>query len=302
MEREGCLLFCKWKYILNKGTLWLHTICNHHDHPTAGHFGETKTMELICCNYHWPGLRRMVGDYIRSCTSCAHTKVTHHKPYSLLKQLPIPGQPWESILMDFIKQLPTSEGFTAILVIVDRLTKQSLFIPTHDMVHAPQLARLFLTHVFSKHGAPGHVTSDRGTEFMSHFFRSLGSLLSMKLHFMSGYHPEGDSQMERINQVLEQYLWAYMNYQQDNWAPLLPLAEFAYNNAASTTTGISPFFTNKGYHPRLMMNLLALSSSSEAQCYMVDLDQLHSQLKVSIAEAQEHYQKAADAITSLQDW
>src|SRR5260221_8324097 len=129
---------------------------------------------------------------------------------------------------------------------------------------------------------------------MSHFFCSLGSLLSMKLHFMSGYHLEGDSQTEWINQVLEQYLRAYMNYQQDNWAPLLPLAEFTYNNTVSATTGISPFFANKGYHLRLSMNLLAPSSSSEAQHYMVDLDQLHSQLKVSIAEAQERYQKAAD--------
>src|SRR5258707_11181588 len=106
----------------------------------------------------------------------------------------------------------------------------------------------------------------------------------MKLHFTSGYHPEGDSQMEWINQVLEQYLQAYMNYQQDNWAPLLPLAEFTYNNATSTTTGISPFFANKGYHLRLSMNLLALSSSSKAQHYIADLDQLHSQLKVLIAE------------------
>src|SRR5258708_24939761 len=149
---------------------------------------------------------------------------------------------------------------------------------------------------------PGHVTSDHGTEFMPHFFHSLGSLLSMKLHFTSGYHLEGDGQTEWINQVLEQYLQAYTNYQQDNWALLLPLAEFAYNNAMSATTGISPFFVNKGYHLRLSTNLLAPSLSSEAQCYVADLDQLHSQLKVSIAEAQECYQKAADAITSLQDW
>src|SRR5258708_24260336 len=165
-------------------------------------------MELIHCNYHWPGLRCMVGDYIRSCTSCACTKVMCHKPYGLLKQLPIPGQPWESILMYFIKQLPTSEGFTAILVIVARLTKQLLFIPTHDTVDTPQLGQLFLTHVFLKHGALGHVTSDRGTEFVSHLFHSLGSLLSMKLHFTSGYHPEGDGQTEWINQVLDQYLRA----------------------------------------------------------------------------------------------
>src|SRR5258708_14891183 len=266
-EREGRLLFHEWKYILNKGMLRLHTIRDHHDHPTAGHFGETKIMELIHCNYHWPGMRCMVGDYIRSCTSCVCTKATCHKPYGLLKQLPIPGQPWESISMDFIEQLPASEGFTVILVIVDRLTKQSLFIPTHNMVDAPQLARLFLTHIFSKHSAPGHVTSDRGTEFVSHFFHSLGSLLSMKLHFMSGYHLEGNGQMEHINQVLEQYLRAYTNYQQDNWAPLLPLAEFAYNNAASATTGISPFFANKGYHPRLSTNLLDPSSCSQAQHY-----------------------------------
>src|SRR5258708_10602354 len=294
MERDGCLLFHEQKYVPNKGTLRLHTIHDHHDHPTAGHFRETKTMELIHCNYHWPGLRCMVGDYIRLCTSCTCTKVMCHKPYSLLKQLPIPSQPWESISMDFIKQLPTSEGFTVILVIMDRLTKQLLFIPTHDTVDTPQLAQLFLTHIFSKHSTLGHVTSDHGTEFMSHFFRSLGSLLSMKLHFTSGYYPEGDSQMEWINQVLEQYLWAYTNYQQDNWAPLLPLAEFTYNNTVSATTGISPFFANKGYHLRLLTNLLALSSSSKAQCYMADLDRLHSQLKVLIAEAQECYQKAAD--------
>src|SRR6266436_2328309 len=159
---------------------------------------------------------------------------------------------------------------------------------------------LFLTHIFSKHSTLGHVTSDHGTEFMSHFFHSLGSLLSMKLHFTSGYHLEGDSQMEWINQVLEQYLCAYMNYQQDNWAPLLPLAEFAYNNMASATMGVSPFFTNKGYHLRLTMDPIAPSSSLEAQCYVMDLDQLHSQLKASIAEAQEHYQRAVDTTTNLQ--
>ena len=63
------------------------------------------------------------------------------------------------------------------------------------------------------------------------------------------------------------------------------LAEFAYNNAASVTMGVSPFFTNKGYHPRLTMDPIAPSSSLEAQHYVTDLDQLHSQLKVSITEA-----------------
>src|SRR6266481_3265652 len=144
----------------------------------------------------------MVKDYVASCATCAHAKSLRHKPYRKLKQLPIPSQLWSSISMDFIEQLPASEGFSTILVVVDRLTKQAIFIPSHDTVNAPQVAWLFLTHVFSKHGVPAHITLDHGSEFVSHFFWSLGTTLDMKLHFTLGYHPEGDSQTERTNQTL----------------------------------------------------------------------------------------------------
>jgi IS30 family transposase len=107
--------------------------------------------------------------------------------------------------MDFIEQLPDSKGFIAILVVVDHFTKQALFIPTHDTITSAQLAELFIIHVFFKHGVPSHVTSDRGSEFVSRFFRSLGKALNIKLHFL-GYHPEGDGQTERVNQTLKQYL------------------------------------------------------------------------------------------------
>jgi len=73
----------------------------------------------------------------------------------------------------------------------------------------------------------------------------------MRLHFTSGYYPEGDGQTKNTNQTLKQYLYVYCNYQQDNWSELLPLAEFVYNDALSATTGVSPFFTNKGYHPNI---------------------------------------------------
>src|SRR5258705_4835767 len=196
--------------------------------------------------------------------------------------------------MDFIEQLPASEGHMVILVIVDHLTKQSLFIPTHDSINSPELAQLFLTHVFLKHGMPSHVTSDQGSKFVSHFFRSLSKLLWMELHFMSGYHPEGDGQTEHLNQVLEQYLQAYMNYQQDDWSSLLPLAEFAYNNAMNEMTRVSPFFANKGYHPSFAAEPNEQVSSPDAQHFISDLDNLHTELKQSIMRAQESYQKYAD--------
>ena len=143
-------------------------------------------------------------------------KPQRHKPYGLLKQLPIPIQPWNSISMDFIETLPTSDGCDAILVVVDRSSKQGIFISTTIHCTSEDLALLFIIHVFSKHGILEHVTSDRGSEFVSHFFRSLGKALDMKLHYTSGYHLEGDGQTERTNQTLKQYLQIFCNYQQDN--------------------------------------------------------------------------------------
>jgi len=115
----------------------------------------------------------------------------------------------------------------------------------------------------------------------------------MKLHFTSGYHPEGDGQTERANQTLEQYLRMYCNYH--NWLDLLPLAEFAYNNAPSATTGVSPFFVNKGYHLNLAVHPKHNLSLARARKYAVDLESLHEYLHEEMAAAQKRYQGPADA-------
>jgi len=240
-------------------------------------------------------MREFVTDYVKTCNVCLRNKPRHHQPYGFLNQLPIPLRPWDSISMDFIEQLPESNGYTDILVIVDRLTKQAIFVPTSRTLDSPGLASLFISHVFSKHGVPSHVTSDRGAEFISRFSKSLAQALHMKLHFTSGYHPEADGQTERVNQTLEQYLRMYCNYQQTNWAHLLPLAEFAYNNAPSATTGVSPFFANKGYHPHLQVHPIQDLPSVDAQQFAQNLASAHSELKESIRDAQKHYQLPADA-------
>ena len=150
-------------------------------------------------------------------------------------------------------------------------------------------------HVFSKHGVPSHVTSNRRSKFVSHFFRSLRKALDMRLHFTSGYHPEGDGQTEWTNQTLERYLWVYSSYQQDNWSDLLPLAEFAYNNAPSTTTGISPFYANKGYHLNISVHPKRELASGRACEFAIDLDEFHTALIEQIKTAHSHYQALADA-------
>jgi len=105
--------------------------------------------------------------------------------------------------MDFIEKLLSSFGFDTILIIVDHLSKQAIFIPTQDTITSAELARLSVIYVFSKHGVPSYVTFDCSSEFVSHFFCSLGIALDMRLHFTSGYHPEANGQVERTNQTLE---------------------------------------------------------------------------------------------------
>jgi len=117
----------------------------------------------------------------------------------------------------------------------------------------------------------------------------------MQLHFTSDYHPEGDEQTERMNQTFEQYLHIYCNYQQDNWSELLPLTKFAYNNALSATTSVSPFFANKGYHLNITAHSKCDIASFQAYDFAIDLDKLQSILKAEISAAQQYYQKSADA-------
>ena len=143
----------------------------HHDHVLSGHFGQNRTLELVRRGYTWPDLRSFVRDFCLSCVLCKRNKKPRHKPYGLLKPLPVPLRPWHSISMDFIEELPLSGGFNNILVIIDRSSKQGIFIPCTIHITSVELAQLFLIHVFSKHGVPSHspVTGVR-----SSFRRSFG--------------------------------------------------------------------------------------------------------------------------------
>jgi transposase InsO family protein len=132
--------------------------------------------------------------------------------------------------MDFLKQLPISEGFDSILVVADRFTKEARFIATKGTMTSTDLCQTVLKEVISKTGLPDSVTSDRGKLFVSKFFRELLRLLKIETRFSMPYHPQTDGNTERINQSLEGYLRTYRGWNQDDWVRLLPLAEFTYNN------------------------------------------------------------------------
>jgi hypothetical protein len=294
LSPDGLLLLRSGKiYVPDHDSLRLDILRSNHDHKLRGHPGIRKTTQLINRLFFWPGLRKDVTAYVRGCHTCARAKPVRHKPYGLLKPLPIGERPWSSISMDHIEALPLSATFDSILVIVCRLTKQAIFIPTNTIDTAKDLAQHFITHVFSKHGLPADIVSDRGRLFVSKFWSSLCQALDITSNLSTAYHPETDGQTERVNQILEQYLRIYTNYQQDDWTSQLPLAEFVYNNTPHSATGVSPFFANKGYHPRLTISLDGIPAH-EAHMVATDLKTLHQHLRDQLKVANEAYSRFAD--------
>ena len=218
-----------------------------HDPKIAGHKGVAKTVELITRHWEWPGLNKDVSNYISHCDLCQRTKVSRHRPYGKLQSFTPPAGAWEEITMDFIGPLPESMDpasktkYDMIYVVLDKLTKYARFIPTRTTNTAPELAYIFMRDIFAHHGMPSRLISDRDKLFKSKFWTSLMDQLGGKNKLSTAFPPQTDGQTERTNQILEQYLRAYVNYEQTNWVELLPKAQFAYNNSTSAT-GISPFY------------------------------------------------------------
>ena len=144
-----------------------------------------------------------------------------------------------------------SEDFDMQMVVVDYLTKDYYIIPCHSTTTAADLARLFVWEVWKLHSLPDSVVSDRGTLFVSDFWKAVCSILKIKVLLSTAYHPETDGQTERMNKSIAQYLRHYVSFTQKDWAKYLPLAEFTMRNTVNASTSISPFFANNSYYPRL---------------------------------------------------
>jgi len=179
--------------------------------------------------------------------------------------------------MDFITELPKSEGYDTILVVIDRVTKMSHFVPCSKDLDARLFANLFMREIVRLHGLPHDIITDRGTVFTSDLRKETRGKLEIKRRLRTAFHPQTDGQTERTNAIiLEQYLRAYINYQQDDWCGYLPLAEFAYNNGYQETIKKTPFFANYGINPEYeMIGYLIQGKQTKRE----EMTQLHESLK-----------------------
>jgi len=124
--------------------------------------------------------------------------------------------PWETISTDLIMQLPESNSYNAICVIVDRLIKRAHFITINNWFLSKDIAQLLYDKVYPLHRLLLQVILDRGVQHSAELFQEWCKILGIESTMLTAYHPQTDRQTERVNQVLEQYLWCYVDYNLSN--------------------------------------------------------------------------------------
>ena len=158
--------------------------------------------------------------------------------------------------MDFVTGLPISTNWKgdsqdSILVIVDWLTKMVHYNPVKITIDALGRVEVIIDVVVCHHGFPDSIVTDKGSLLTSKFWSSLCYFFSIKRQLSTAFHLQIDSQTERQNNIIKTYLRAFVNFKQNNWAKLLPMAEFVYSNGKNASTSHTPFELNCSYYSRV---------------------------------------------------
>jgi hypothetical protein len=177
-------------------------------------------------------MKHEAARYVSECDAYQKVKADYIKFGGLLQPLSIPKWKWDDICMDFIVGLPlTAHKFDSIWVIMDRLSKYAQFVPVHTRYDARKYAKIYIAHVLCLHGVPKTIISDRGSQFVAHFWEQLHASLETNWIHSSAYHPQTDDQTECVNQIFEDMLRACVLEHQASWDQNLPWSEFSYNNS-----------------------------------------------------------------------
>jgi hypothetical protein len=174
------------------------------------------------------------------------------------------------------------------MVVVDSLTKRAHFLPVNTTITAEGSTRQFRDNIWKLHGLPTRTLSDQGPQFTAAFTVEVYCLLGIKAAKTTAYHPQADGQTKRVNQELEQYLWLFnVSERQDDWADLLPMAEFQYNNHIHSSTQQTPFFLDSGQHPRM-------GFEPQAPFHLESVNEFTDRMKLALEEAKATLNKAKD--------
>lgn len=297
IDPSGKLLYRDRHWVPNHEPLRTRIIHEAHDSVLTGHPGWNVLYGIVSRRFFWPSLSQDIRRFVRNCDDCRSSQVWRERRRGLLKPLPIPDRLWQEISMDFIIDLPLSKGCTNLLVITDRLGKGVILIPM-ERIDVDSVTHALIRYYMPYHGLPRAIVSDRGSNFVGHFWKRFCQLLRITRRLSTAYHPETDGSTERKNQDVEFYLRIFTNHAQDDWADLCPMAMLALNSRESSVTNTSPFFLEHGYdsEPWDLPSTLTYESSERspvqrAEAVIAKLRDARDYAKVAMAAAQQRYEE-----------
>ena len=173
-------------------------------------------------------------------------------------------------------------------MLVNKLTKFALFIPTTTSISASDTAALLFKHRVKVFGLPSIIIGDRDPHWTSTMWKCLASLFNSHLALSTSKHSQTDGQTEVFNQHLETMLRVYIQADQKDWAEWLDVLQLAYNNSTHSSHKSAPAELLLGYRPHTPLDF-----SSESGLNTVDG---HPDLQSCLKELQAHRNAARDAI------
>ncbi|GAU42300.1 hypothetical protein TSUD_136860 [Trifolium subterraneum] len=295
-EYKNDVLLYEGRLVISNKSLLIPTLLDEfHSSPQGGHSGFYKTYRRLAANVYWVGMKGVIQEYVRNCDVCQRQKYMATSPGGLLQPLPVPERIWEDISLDFITGLPKSKGFEAILVVVDRLSKYSHFIPLKHPYTAKSIAEIFCREIIRLHGVPLSIVSDRDPIFISSFWKELFKMQGTKLQMSTSYHPESDGQTEVVNRCLETYLRCFIADQPRTWVNWIHWSEYWFNTTFHSSTERTPFEIVYGRPPPSLSRWVQGETRVEAvQRDLLDRDEAIRQLKAQLLRAQEKMKSQAD--------
>ena len=159
-----------------------------HETPYSVHPGATKMYQGLKEHFWWNGMKKDVAEYVSKCLTCQKVKAKHRHSADELQPIKIPEWKWDQITMDFVVGLPrTVEGYDAIWVVVDRLTKSAHFIPIKVIFSVERLAEIYIANIVRLHGVPQSIISDRDARFNLQFWKCVQKALVTQLKFNTAF-------------------------------------------------------------------------------------------------------------------